>query len=127
VVLEAALAANGRMQLPITCWDAAFFKRPGRYRDDALDGGEATFREVAGAGCRYGDTLLKLKGDPQRALASYREGLRNDPNNARYTPAGRGNELDRGIGGGSRERAVAISFSRCFRLEYAADWCINLP
>ena len=28
-----------------------------------------------------GDAFLKLKGDPQRALASYRQGLRTDPDN----------------------------------------------
>ena len=29
-----------------------------------------------------GNALLKVKGDPQRALASFREGMRNDPDNA---------------------------------------------
>jgi predicted Zn-dependent protease len=29
-----------------------------------------------------GNALLKLKSDPQRALASFREGMRNDPDNA---------------------------------------------
>jgi predicted Zn-dependent protease len=29
-----------------------------------------------------GNALLKLKNDPQRALASFREGMRNDPDNA---------------------------------------------
>jgi tetratricopeptide (TPR) repeat protein len=54
-----------------------------------------------------GEALLKLKADPQRALASFREALRNDPDNAEVYVG-----LDEAMsltGATSQERAVALS------------------
>jgi tetratricopeptide (TPR) repeat protein len=83
VVLEAALAANGKDATAHYLLGTQLFSK------GLVDTGMTHWTEAKQLSAKLqvldvdmGDTLLKLKGDPQRALASYREGLRNDPNNA---------------------------------------------
>jgi hypothetical protein len=83
VVLEAALAANRKDATAHYLLGTQLFSK------GLVDAGMAHWSEAKQLSAKLqvldvdmGDALLKLKGDPQRALASYRDGLRNDPDNA---------------------------------------------
>jgi tetratricopeptide (TPR) repeat protein len=83
VVLEAALAANRRDATAHYLLGTLLFSK------GLSDAGMAHWAEAKKLAPHLqvvdvdmGDALLKLKGDPQRALTSFREGMRNDPDNA---------------------------------------------
>jgi tetratricopeptide (TPR) repeat protein len=83
VVLEAALAANGKDATAHYLLGTQLFSK------GLIDAGMAHWAEAKQLSQKLqvvdadmGDALLKLKGDPQGALASYREGLRTDGDNA---------------------------------------------
>jgi tetratricopeptide (TPR) repeat protein len=83
VVLEAALAANGKDATAHYLLGTQLFSK------GQIDAGMAHWAEAKQLSQKLkvvdvdmGDALLKLKDDPQRALVSYREGLRTDPDNA---------------------------------------------
>lgn len=83
VVLEAALAANGKDATAHYLLGTQLFSK------GLIDAGMAHWAEAKQLSQKLqvvdadmGDALLKLKGDPQGALAAYREGLRTDPDNA---------------------------------------------
>ena len=83
VVLGAALAANGSDAT------AQFLLGTQLFSKGLSDAGMAHWVKamqlaphLQGVDVDMGDALLKVKNDPQGALASFREGLRNDPDNA---------------------------------------------
>ncbi|MGO9085465.1 MAG: DUF5107 domain-containing protein [Candidatus Sulfotelmatobacter sp.] len=83
IVLEAALAANRRDATAHYLLGTQLFSK------GLSDAGMVHWAEAKQfaphlqvVDVDMGDALLKLKGDPQGALASFREGLRNDPDNA---------------------------------------------
>ncbi|MGA7339148.1 MAG: DUF5107 domain-containing protein, partial [Terracidiphilus sp.] len=83
VVLEAALSANGKDATAHYLLGSQLFSK------GLIDAGMAHWAQAKQLSPKLkvvdadmGDAWLKLKGDPQRALVSYREGLRTDPDNA---------------------------------------------
>jgi tetratricopeptide (TPR) repeat protein len=83
VVLEAALAADGSDATAHYLLGTLLFSK------GLTDAGMVHWAEAKQLAPHLqvvdvdmGSALLKLKGDPQRALASFREGMRNDPENA---------------------------------------------
>jgi tetratricopeptide (TPR) repeat protein len=83
VVLEAALAANEKDATALYLLGTQLFSK------GQIDAGMAQWVEAKQldeklqvVDADLGDAYLKLKGDPQRALASYRQGLQTDPDNA---------------------------------------------
>ncbi len=82
-VLEAALAANEKDATAHYLFGTLLFSK------GQIDAGIAHWAqakqlspELHVVDADLGDAFLKLKGDPQRALASYRQGLQTDPDNA---------------------------------------------
>jgi len=108
VVLEAALAASGSDPTAHFLLGTQFFSK------GLTDAGMAHWSEakrlaphLRGVDVDLGDALLKLKGDPQRALASFREGMRNDPDNAEvYVGLDEATSL---TGASAAERAARLS------------------
>jgi len=83
VVLEAALAANDKDATAHYLLGTLLFSK------GQIDAGMAHWAEAKQLSPQlpvvdadFGDAYLKLKDDPQRALASYRQGARIDPDNA---------------------------------------------
>lgn len=108
VVLEAALAANGKDAT------AQYLLGTQLFAKGLIDAGMTHWAEAKQLAPRLpvldvdmGDALLKLKGDPQRALTAFREGMRNDPENAEVYVG-----LDATMsltGASATERAAALS------------------
>jgi Flp pilus assembly protein TadD len=108
VVLEAALAANGSDATAHYLLGTLLFSK------GLSDAGMAHWAQakqfaphLQEVDVDMGDALLKLKGDPQRALASFREGMRNDPDNAEVYVG-----LDEAMsltGASAAERAAVLS------------------
>jgi predicted Zn-dependent protease len=108
VVLQAALAANGK--------DAAAHYLLGTllYSKGLIDAGMAHWAEAKQLAPHLrvidvdmGDAQLRVKGDSQGALAAFREGIRNDPENAEVYVG-----LDEAMsvtGASAAERAAALS------------------
>jgi len=83
VVLESALAANGSDATAHYLLGTLLFSK------GLTDAGMAHWAQAKQLAPHLqvldvdmGNALLKLKGDPKRALVSFREGMRNDPENA---------------------------------------------
>src|SRR5208337_3028026 len=108
IVLEAALAANRRDATAHYLLGTHLFSK------GLSDAGMVHWAEAKQfaphlqvVDVAMGDALLKLKGDPQGALASFREGLRNDPDNAEVYVG-----LDEAMsltGASAAERAAVLS------------------
>jgi tetratricopeptide (TPR) repeat protein len=83
IVLQAALTANDKDATAHYLFGTLLFSK------GLSDDGMAHWEQARQFGehmpvvdVDMGNALLELKGDPQRALASFREGMRNDPDNA---------------------------------------------
>ncbi len=108
LALEAALAANGSDATAHFLLGTLLFSK------GLTDAGMAHWAEakrlaphLQGLDVDMGDALLKLKGDPQGALTSFREGLRNDPDNAEvYVGLDEAMSL---MGASAAERAAVLS------------------
>ena len=108
IVLEAALAANANDATAHYLLGTLLFSK------GSNDAGMAHWAEAKRltphlpvVDVDMGDALLKLTGDPQQALDSYREGMRNDPANAAVYVG-----LDEAMsltGASATERAAALS------------------
>jgi len=83
VVLQAALAANGKNAIAHYLLGTLLFSKG--LSNEAIAHWAAA-KELAPrmpvVDVDMGNALLKVNRDPQRALESFREGMRNDPNNA---------------------------------------------
>jgi tetratricopeptide (TPR) repeat protein len=82
-VLQAALAANDKDATAHYLLGTLLFSK-GLSDDGMAHWAQARqlARHMPVVDVDMGNALLKLKSDPQRALASFREGMRNDPDNA---------------------------------------------
>ncbi|MGA2856246.1 MAG: DUF5107 domain-containing protein [Candidatus Sulfotelmatobacter sp.] len=108
IVLEAALAANRRDATADYLLGTQLFSK------GLSDAGMVHWTEAKQfaphlqvVDVDMGDAQLKLKGDPQGALASFREGMRNDPDNAEVYVG-----LDEAMsltGASAAERAAVLS------------------
>jgi len=108
IVLKAALAANRKDATAHYLLGTQLFSK------GLSDAGMAHWTETKQFALHLqvvdvdrGDALLKLKGDPQGALASFREGMRNDPDNAEvYVGLDEATSL---TGASAAERAAVLS------------------
>ena len=108
VVLQAALAANEKDATAHYLLGTLLFSK-GLSDDGMAHWAEAKRlnENMPVVDADMGNALLKLKGDPQRALTSFREGMRNDPDNAAvYTGLDEAMSL---TGASAAERAAMLS------------------
>ncbi len=108
IVLEAALAANGKDGTAHYLLGTLLFSK------GQIDAGMAHWAEAKQLSPRLrvvdvdmGNVLLKLKDNPEGALAAFREGIRNDPDNAEVYVG-----LDEAMsvsGASAEERAAVLS------------------